>query len=73
MSWAWGELALASDEPEQALNIAEHLIASAPGATKAQPIPWLLKLKGEAIGALSRREEAIQTLEEARQGTLARQ
>jgi len=38
-----------------------------------QPIPWLLKLKGEALGALSRREEAIQALEEATQGALARQ
>jgi DNA-binding NarL/FixJ family response regulator len=32
-----------------------------------------LKLKGEALGALERREEAIQALEEARQGALARQ
>ncbi len=71
--WAWGELALAGDEPEMALGIADHLLASAPGATRAQPIPWLLKLKGEALGALSRREEAIQALEEARRGALARQ
>ena len=73
MSWAWGELALASDEPEMALSIADRLLASAPGAARAQPIPWLLKLKGEALGALSRREEAIQALEEATQGALARQ
>ncbi|HLX56027.1 MAG TPA: AAA family ATPase [Ktedonobacteraceae bacterium] len=73
MSWAWGELALASDEPEIALGIADRMLASAPGAARAQPIPWLLKLKGEALGALSRREEAIQALEEATQGALARQ
>ncbi len=73
MSWTWGELALASDEPEIALGIADRLLASVPGAARAQPIPWLLKLKGEALGALSRREEAIQALEEARLGTLARQ
>ena len=73
MSWAWGELALASDEPEIALSIADRLLASAPGAARAQPIPWLLKLKGEALGALGRREEAIQALEEATQGALARQ
>jgi len=73
MSWAWGELALASDEPEMALGIADRLLASTPGAARAQPIPWLLKLKGEALGALSRREEAIQALEEATQGALARQ
>ena len=73
MSWAWGELALASDEPEMALGIADRLLASAPGATRGQPIPWLLKLKGEALWALSRREEAIQALEEATQDALARQ
>jgi DNA-binding CsgD family transcriptional regulator/tetratricopeptide (TPR) repeat protein len=73
MSWAWGELALAGDEPEIALGIADRLLASAPGAARAQPIPWLLKLKGEALGALSRREEGIQALEEATQGALARQ
>jgi len=49
------------------------LLDSAPGATRAQPIPWLLKLTGEALGALARREEAIQVLEEARRGALARQ
>jgi ATP/maltotriose-dependent transcriptional regulator MalT len=73
MRWAWGELALANGEPEMALSIADRLLTSAPGATRAQPIPWLLKLKGEALGALSRREEAIQVLEEATQGALARQ
>jgi len=46
MSWAWGELALAGDEPEMALSIADRLLASAPGAIRAQPIPWLLKLNG---------------------------
>jgi DNA-binding CsgD family transcriptional regulator/tetratricopeptide (TPR) repeat protein len=73
ISWVWGELALASDEPEMALGIADRLLASAPGATRAQPIPWLLKLKGEALGALGRREEAVQALEEATRGALARQ
>jgi DNA-binding CsgD family transcriptional regulator/tetratricopeptide (TPR) repeat protein len=73
ISWAWGELALAGDEPEIALGIADRLLASAPGAARAQPIPWLLKLKGEALGALGRREEGIQALEEATQGALARQ
>jgi DNA-binding CsgD family transcriptional regulator len=73
MSWVWGELALASDDPEMALSIADRLLASVPGAARAQPIPWLLKLKGEALGALSRREEAIHVLEEATQGALARQ
>ena len=72
VSWVWGELALASSEPEIALSIADQLLASVPGATIVQPIPWLLKLKGEALGALGRRMEAIQALEEATQGALAR-
>ena len=73
VGWAWGELALANNEAGAALGIAEQLLASAAGAAKKQPIPWLLKLKGEALGALSRRDEAIQILEEARSGALARQ
>lgn len=74
VAWAWGELALARDEPALALSIADQLLASAPGAADArlQPIPWILRLKGEALGALQRREEAIQTLEAARRGARAR-
>jgi DNA-binding CsgD family transcriptional regulator len=77
IGWAWGELALANGEAKVALDIAEQLLASAPGtlgtlgASKQQPIPWLLMLKGEALAALSRREEAIQSLEAARSGALA--
>src|SRR6266849_7068241 len=72
--WVWGELALAQGHPDRALDIADTLLVTAPGAdTTKQPIPWLLKLKGEALGALSRQEEAIQALEEARQGAMARQ
>jgi DNA-binding CsgD family transcriptional regulator len=73
ISWAWGELALARDEAEVALGIAERLLASTPEAKKDQPIPWLLKLKGEALAALSRREEAIEAFEQARSGAVARQ
>lgn len=73
VGWAWGELALGSGEAEVALGIAEQLLASAPGASTKQASPWLLKLKGEALGVLSRREEAVQSLEEARSGALARQ
>jgi DNA-binding CsgD family transcriptional regulator/tetratricopeptide (TPR) repeat protein len=71
--WSWGELALATGKAEEALNIAELLLASSPAAPTEQPIPWLLKLKGEALGALSRPAESIQSLEEARRGALARQ
>jgi DNA-binding CsgD family transcriptional regulator len=70
--WVWGELALAHDEPQVALQIAERLIASAPGAMHPQPIPRLLKLKGEALLALRRPSEAAEALEGARRGALER-
>ena len=72
---AWGALALAVGEPEIALRIAEDLLASVPGlvpSQPAQPIPHLLKLKGEALLALSRLDEAAEALEEARRGAIAR-
>ena len=49
---AWGELALAQGQPEMALHIAEELLEIVPGAANTQdwqPIPWLLRLKGEAL------------------------
>ena len=73
--WAWGELALAQGEPEVALQIAERLIASAPGekpSQPTQPIPWLWKLQGEALVALGRLSEAVEALEEAKRGALLR-
>ncbi len=71
-AWAWGELALAQGEPEVALHIAERLIASAPGEPRNQPIPRLLKLKGEALVVLKRLSEAVEALEEAKRGALLR-
>ena len=73
---AWAELTLAQGEPGVALQIAEHLLASAPGSVPGQPaqsIPHLLKVKGEALVALQRLEEATQALEAAKQGALERQ
>jgi predicted ATPase/DNA-binding CsgD family transcriptional regulator len=72
LAWAWGELALAQGEPHVALQIAEQLIASAPGEPRTQPIPRLLKLKGEALVALRRLPEAAEALEEAKRGALER-
>jgi DNA-binding NarL/FixJ family response regulator len=71
----WGELMLAQGEASLALQMAEHLVATAPGlfpGQPTQPIPHLLKLKGEALRALSRLEEAVEALEEARRGAIAR-
>lgn len=72
---AWGELVLAQGEAGLALQMAEHLVASAPGLfpdQPPQPIPHLLKLKGEALLTLSHLDEAVATLEEARRGAIAR-
>jgi DNA-binding CsgD family transcriptional regulator len=54
------------------LQIALHLIASAPGEIRTQPIPRLLKLQGEALAASRRLSEAVETLEEAKRGALER-
>jgi tetratricopeptide (TPR) repeat protein/DNA-binding CsgD family transcriptional regulator len=67
-----GELALAQGEPRTALHIAEQLCASAPGDERQQPIPHLLVLKGEALLALKRLEEAATALEDARLGAQQR-
>jgi DNA-binding CsgD family transcriptional regulator len=72
---AWGELLLAQGDPGAALQIAEHLLASAPGSAPdqpIQPIPHLLKLKGEALLALAQPDQAITALEDARRGAQER-
>src|SRR5260370_8759419 len=72
---AWGERVLAQGEPGMTLQMAEHLVASAPGLVSGQspqPIPHLLKLKGEALLALSHLDEAAEALEDARRWAIAR-
>jgi DNA-binding CsgD family transcriptional regulator len=73
-AWVWGELALLQGKPLLALERAEQLLASAPGTEeiRSQPIPVLLKLKGEALLALSRLDEAYAALEGARLGARER-
>ena len=76
---AWAELALAQQEPDVALRIAEHLLTTAPGQAFGQasrqpdqPIPHTLWAKGEALFGLSRPGEAARTLEDARRGAQER-
>jgi DNA-binding NarL/FixJ family response regulator len=72
----WGELALAQGHPDQAVQIAEELLSTVPGAATlagGQPIPWLLRLQGEALLAQGQDNEAVQVLEEAKRGALERQ
>ena len=75
LAWVWGELALRQGKPDLALSRAEQLLLSAPGEAeiRSQPIPVLLKLKGEALLALSRPEEARAVLETAKRGAQERQ
>jgi DNA-binding CsgD family transcriptional regulator len=73
LAWASGEVALAQGKPGVALQTAERLITSAPGELRAQPIPYLWKLKGEALAALKRLHEAAEALEGAKRGALERQ
>jgi tetratricopeptide (TPR) repeat protein len=73
MLWAWGELALAERDYQEALRIAERLLDSPPGASRTQLIPWLLKLKGEALAALGDLNEAAQMLEVAKDGAIQQQ
>lgn len=71
----WGELALAQSKPDEALHLAERLLATVPGGGRGQPpqaIPHLLKLTGEALMALGRAEEATAALEEAGRGARER-
>jgi DNA-binding NarL/FixJ family response regulator len=72
---AWGELSLAQGEPAIALQITDRLLESVPGKAPGQPtqsIPHLLKLRGEALLALSRLDEAVDALEDAKRGAQER-
>ena len=64
------ELALAQGDPSQALRIADELIASAPNIDRYGPrgIPRLSLLRGEALAALGRLDEAQAALLDAREG-----
>jgi DNA-binding NarL/FixJ family response regulator len=72
LAWAWAELALAQGDPDTALRIADELLRSAPGPARGQPIPTLLKLRGEALLALGRLNEAHAALQEAHRGAVDR-
>jgi DNA-binding CsgD family transcriptional regulator/tetratricopeptide (TPR) repeat protein len=73
MLWAWGELTFAEGDYQETLRIVGLLLATPPGGKRMQPIPWMLKLKGEALGALGRLDEAAQALEGAKDGALQQQ
>jgi DNA-binding CsgD family transcriptional regulator len=63
-----GALALVERQPEIALQRAGELLESVPGAPREQAIPSLHRLRGEALLALHRPEEAVGSLNAAMQG-----
>jgi DNA-binding CsgD family transcriptional regulator len=62
VAWMWGEVALAQRDPAGALAVADSLIASAPGPPNAPAIPWLAKLRGEALTVQGNYEHAERAL-----------
>ncbi len=59
------ELALSQGDPALALAITDRLVASAPGMSPGRVITFLWKLKGEALAAMGRTEEACSLLRAA--------
>jgi tetratricopeptide (TPR) repeat protein len=59
------ELALLQSQASLALEIAERLIASAPGMSPGRVIPYLWQLKAQALAAMGQPEEAGSLLQAA--------
>jgi tetratricopeptide (TPR) repeat protein len=59
------ELAILQGRAPLALDIAEHLIASAPGMSPDRVIPYLWQLKARALAAMGQPEEARSLLQAA--------
>lgn len=72
LAWAWGLLALMTGDPELSIRIADLLLGSVPGEPQDQQVPALYQLKGDALLALDRPEEARPVLEDARRGASQR-
>lgn len=65
-----GELALARGEPKRALEIADQLIETASNRT-GRVISRVAKLRGEALGAMKKYSQAVDTLNDARDAAFA--
>jgi DNA-binding CsgD family transcriptional regulator/tetratricopeptide (TPR) repeat protein len=72
LAWARGEVLLRRGRPDAALRVADDLLASVPGEGPPQAIPALLRLRGEALAALGRTDEAAASLEAALGGAAER-
>lgn len=73
MLWAKGNLLVQEGKPKEALKIVDELYRLQSNRSMTQPIPSLLKLKGQVLMALKQEKKAIQVLEEAKQGALQRE
>jgi DNA-binding CsgD family transcriptional regulator len=73
MLLAKGYLLLAEKRPAEALRIAEHLLQSRHDPEGNQPIPALLKFKGEALMDSDQWDSARQALEQAKKGAEGRE
>jgi tetratricopeptide (TPR) repeat protein len=65
------ELALSQDDPVLALDITDRLIATAPGMSPGRVITFLWKLKGVALAANGRTENACSLLQLANENAQA--
>jgi non-specific serine/threonine protein kinase len=72
LAWVRGEVALRCGDPAAALRIADDLLASVPARAEPQPIPALLKLRGEALASLGRLDAAEEALAGAKRGAAER-
>jgi DNA-binding CsgD family transcriptional regulator len=68
---ARADLALARNDPGQALDVTDRLIASAANMSEERVIPRLWKLRGEALAALYRTAEAETMLRAAQEAAHA--
>lgn len=59
------ELALAQNNPDQALDIINRLIVSSPGSRTGQVITYFWKLKGDALAAMGQADKALPLLDVA--------
>ncbi|MFN2188518.1 MAG: tetratricopeptide repeat protein, partial [Candidatus Promineifilaceae bacterium] len=70
--WIWrAELAMLNDQPELTLGIAGRLIDSAPGIKLKAMIPYLWKLKGQALAQTDQADEACVLFSQAVEGAQA--
>ena len=72
MLWVWGLVSLAQGKADLALRAADRLHPAVGQSDGGRPVPSLLQLRGDALCALHRHDEALAALEQARDGAIRR-